>query len=376
MKGILPESVQVDILSSSQYLDALHEYIDDDQIPKEYGGSSPYQLGEHPFEKSLHDLVNEAADSAESSTALDTPKKRQSQDQASIGEGLEVGGIANEEEASWIPGKNNLNARRRRGDQLGESSLYPLTEKGRLGEEEDDIDDQKKPGYGTKTSSDEYDMLIMACTTHALWSCIQGMIETAIPFWILIPPELGGLGYAPSRSGVSMFSSVLVLLWIMQTKVSKVMSKIPSNTPLRSFRIGVGAQSVLLLLLGTVPRTVHPDKRSNAVLVMTMTIIFMSCIVLSSILGRTSSTILHRLAAASWAQHRKDANGRTHWFVRQYGETAFARNCESGRFTNQVKFVAEIVGVLMIAPWVGGPCIPINEWRPLMELCVCFCRHW
>ena len=88
------------------------------------------------------------------------------------------------------------------------------------------------------------------------WSAIQGVIETAIPFWILTPTLLGGLGYAPSRSGVAMFCSAMVLLWVMRTKVSRVISEIPSKEPMRSFRIGAGAQSALLILLATVPKSV------------------------------------------------------------------------------------------------------------------------
>ena len=59
LKSILPDTVQVDILSESKYLKALREFIDDDQIPPEYGGSSPYRLGEHPYELSLRQLVEE-----------------------------------------------------------------------------------------------------------------------------------------------------------------------------------------------------------------------------------------------------------------------------------------------------------------------------
>jgi len=59
LKGILPDTVQVDLLSESKYLNALREFIDDDQIPPEYGGTSPYRLGQHPYEISLRQLVEE-----------------------------------------------------------------------------------------------------------------------------------------------------------------------------------------------------------------------------------------------------------------------------------------------------------------------------
>jgi hypothetical protein len=69
LKTLLPESVQVDILSESKYANALREFIDDDQIPREYGGSSPYRLGEHPYELSLKALVEERLTAASEVTS-------------------------------------------------------------------------------------------------------------------------------------------------------------------------------------------------------------------------------------------------------------------------------------------------------------------
>eukprot|EP00934_Nitzschia_sp_Nitz4_P004940 Nitzschia sp. Nitz4//scaffold2_size372955//258624//261620//NITZ4_000451-RA/size372955-processed-gene-0.50-mRNA-1//1//CDS//3329546862//4930//frame0 len=331
VKGILPESVQVDILSPHQYLDALHEYIDDDQIPKEYGGSSPYPLGEHPFEVALRDLVKE---SDEGEDIDHTPGGWN----AGTEEEVEESGAALLESKSWNSTKNS-NTRRRRTDTHGDGTMQHIP----LG----DVHEDKKASYEPKKLASENDVWLVASSTHALWSCIQGMIETAIPFWILTPPELGGLGYEPSRSGVAMFSSALVLLWVMQTNVSKVISMMPGKTPIRSFRIGVGSQSVLLFLLCTVPRTVQPEGRSNAVLVMAVTIVFMSCIVLASLLGRASSTILHRLAATRMAEKEMVPH---YWWVKYYGKNNFLQNCESGRMTSHIKFGSEIVGVLLTAP--------------------------
>ena len=59
LKGILPDTVQVDLLSESKYPNALKEYIDEDQIPPEYGGTSPYKLGEHPYEMALQELAQD-----------------------------------------------------------------------------------------------------------------------------------------------------------------------------------------------------------------------------------------------------------------------------------------------------------------------------
>ena len=38
----------------------LQNYIDIDQIPCKYGGSSPFELGEHPYMKEFYALVNKA----------------------------------------------------------------------------------------------------------------------------------------------------------------------------------------------------------------------------------------------------------------------------------------------------------------------------
>jgi hypothetical protein len=61
-KGILPDSVQVDIRSEKNYFDSLSQYIDEDQIPTEYGGKSPFCLGQHPYELGITDFANEAND--------------------------------------------------------------------------------------------------------------------------------------------------------------------------------------------------------------------------------------------------------------------------------------------------------------------------
>lgn len=90
-----------------------------------------------------------------------------------------------------------------------------------------------------------------------------------------------------------------------------------------------------------------PDKRTNSVLIMALTIIFISCIVLSSMLGRASSMILHRIASVSLVQSHYKPNN---WFTARYGVEKLVSDCESGKFTNQIKFVSEVFGVFLVAP--------------------------
>ena len=248
VKGILPDSVQVDILSSSKMGAALREYIDDDQIPAEYGGGSQYSLGEHPFEVELKNLVKEAEKAAdesfayESTTLYPTASSGYSTNNCPV----DVDAVPIRA-SSW--NEQPVQPLRRRGASVDQDrSILPFA----LSEDDYDADDQKKAGR----SGGETEIFIVLSVMYFCWSAIQGVIETAIPFWILTPTLLGGLGYAPSRSGVAMFCSTMVLLWVMRTKVSRVISEIPSKAPMRAFRIGAGAQSVLLLLLATVPKSV------------------------------------------------------------------------------------------------------------------------
>lgn len=57
IRNILPESVHVELLGGSSQIQHLTEFIELDQIPKEYGGSSQYALGQHPFEIGMAELV-------------------------------------------------------------------------------------------------------------------------------------------------------------------------------------------------------------------------------------------------------------------------------------------------------------------------------
>ena len=102
--------------------------------------------------------------------------------------------------------------------------------------------------HGNVTSS-EMDAHIFVSVIYLLFAAVQGMLEVAIPVWILTPSPLGGLGLTPSRSGIEMFSASLVLLWTTRFKPSRLVSQLPNKAPMRAFRIGVGAESVLLAAL-------------------------------------------------------------------------------------------------------------------------------
>lgn len=253
LKGILPDSVQVDILSEGNYPAALREFIDEDQIPPEYGGTSPYALGEHPFEEDLIKLVESIEDAdddieqADSTPPLviSTPTSShatENDDHATENDDFVAPEFSSPVRPSTPPGSQPLRRRVSSIDQVRRPNAnYPVS-----------ANKLHKVGpFGG-----ELDVFTIVSVMHVLWSGVQGAIETALPLWMLSPTELGGLGYSPSRSGVSMFSACLVLLWTMRTKSSKLVSQIPSLAPMRAFRIGAGSESALLLLLAFVSMSV------------------------------------------------------------------------------------------------------------------------
>lgn len=68
IRPLLPDTLDVEIVSEANTHAALRVYLDDSQIPIEYGGTSAYPLHKHPLELRLYDAIDEAA--AHSNTNL------------------------------------------------------------------------------------------------------------------------------------------------------------------------------------------------------------------------------------------------------------------------------------------------------------------
>ncbi len=249
IKVILPESVQVDILSENNYPAALREFIDEDQIPPEYGGKSPYHLGYHPFEVQLRELVELAAQEENVSVVDITPPPQSIEnthlDCSVAYQPLRV------EAPPLLP--------RKRGMKTFSIDGHPIRRRTVSADRvrwQEPLTHGRGESYGgyKRANVPEFEILVVASLVHVIWSALQGTLELVVPLWILSPPILGGLGYMPSRSGVALFCSAVVLLWVMRTMtLPRLMSQIPVKSPLRAFRIGVGTETVLLLLLALVP---------------------------------------------------------------------------------------------------------------------------
>ena len=183
VKGILPDSVHVDILSSHQYPTALKEFIDEDQIPSEYGGTSRLPLGQHPYEKMLYELIEEAAkeealyELIEEAAKEDCPAK------------LNIASSCSESPWRYETPINTWPHTRRRRLKQTLSSPNGMKD----GCEPDDDDRKKKRGHGT-VAPIASDILTIVSALFALWTALQGLIEISIPLWLMTPPELGGLG--------------------------------------------------------------------------------------------------------------------------------------------------------------------------------------
>lgn len=244
IKGILPESVQVDILSESKYLAALREFVDEDQIPPEYGGLSPYKLGEHPYEVELRRLVKSGrSDDIEVSLSTEFSSEAPSRGVESLLMEPSCSDVAEDEkpesQRSLLSPPRNRQVRRR----------GPSADHGHLGFGLAPSTDRKGKRGAIETDKD---IFFFVSAIHVIWHAIQGAIELILPIWMLASAKYGGVGCSPSRSGVAMFCACLVLLSIMRTKLfNGLVSQMPGATPIRAFRIGAGSEATLFILLPT-----------------------------------------------------------------------------------------------------------------------------
>jgi hypothetical protein len=110
--------------------------------------------------------------------------------------------------------------------------------------------------------------------------------------------------------------------------------------------------TILFLFSRTIPRT-------ESVLVMTSTIIFLSCMALATMLGRSGVAILHGISSESFA---RSTNGQPNWFSRVYGKDRLLTDCESGRFRLLLRLSGEILGIVAVAPLY---CWSISQERPV-----------
>ncbi|CAB9505395.1 SEC14 [Seminavis robusta] len=330
IKKVLPDSVTLDLLSGN-CIDGLREHMDDDQIPPEYGGSSPYKLGTHPYEKQLEALVAKAAlggaeeNNDDSAIVSSTPADMDGPHAETTADGDAVPSNATENESDL----------RRRGAGVSFESAEPEMPKTRSVAE-----------GGVAVNA-----LAFVSFYCAIWSCAQGAIEIAIPLWLSSPVRFGGLGYTPSMSGATMFVAALVVLSILRTKASQAISSIPRKDPLRALRIGLGIESAVLFVMTMMPIYLNADHNTTIITPLTITLFTIGAI--ACLLGRSAEAILRAKVSAGFPP-QSGSNGNS-------GLEALLADFTSGRSVDLLCVVGEIVGVLIVSQvWA----LAINRDRP------------
>ena len=357
IKSILPENTQADILSSSTQLEGMRQYIDDDQIPKEFGGSSPYKLGEHPFEKELQNMVevgmnNDVAESDEV-------------DLIRHDEALLASGNGQQHASFDIPEHMHLHTTVEFKDEqiyqdveLGQSHSFVRDPVPSLRESQGDSFDSMQFGsphsislrHGHRWRSaryyaEEY-IFMMISVIHFVWCAAQGSLETILPVWLLSPQILGGLGYEPRRSAFALFTASVVVMWLLRSKVARCIAYIPSNAPLRGYRIGVGAEAILLLLLPFIPYISNFDS----MLVLTTNALICASMFIASIVGRMSSVKLHSIASSAYI-NKLSLRCDTRTLIGQ-SLNMIADFVEKGGLSYYLGVIGEMTGALIVTPIV------------------------
>jgi hypothetical protein len=230
IKGILPASVTADLLSGTQTMNGgLKQYIAEDQIPIEYGGKSPFKLGEHPFEVGLRKLVEFQADEVAASDraqmmsySKSTPKespprfssrpKRQQHDN-NVDVPREVKSTATSSARNTLP---------QGWDRLGASYI-----------------------------------LVVASLLQLCSYAVIGSIELATPLWTISPD---GMGYEPRRTGMACFGTCFIILQALKRMKPYLSSRSIEKNPSRSVRLGVLISCLSLACINLIPLTANPDK--------------------------------------------------------------------------------------------------------------------
>ena len=399
VKVVLPESVQEStVILSSKYISSLREFIDDDQIPKEIGGSSMYDIDKHPFETKLcdcaqsHDDVHPDIDKETGKFPDKEPPMLPILTQSSLGEMDDRKYSFDHVSQKWVlddvfspttdieddkrsirsavsmtlnSGKwsteittkksSNRNVRTKNLDSTLEiddvNDTFDYSETDPLHIDTSNLETNFTEFSTTPVTSnlsrslfteDKVSMNILTIVSimYGLFCAVQGSLEVALPLWMIVPPILGGLGYNTRKSGVSIFCASLVLTFFLRSKVARGLSQLPTKAPLRAFRVGVGTQVALLIILAVVPPIVTTVTKNESMLVLTSTVIVMAGMALAIPLGRAGAAVLHRISSTSYAKASIE-------------RSVFVKCCGDGSFTSMLGFVGEITGALLTAPLFG-----------------------
>mmetsp|Transcript_1658 Transcript_1658/g.4185 ORF Transcript_1658/g.4185 Transcript_1658/m.4185 type:complete len:1052 (-) Transcript_1658:1353-4508(-) len=256
IKGLLPANVTVDLFSGAQTMGGgLKKYIDEDQIPVEYGGTSKFPLGEHPFEIGLKKLVERQGDADLGESNLEFPSCE------------EVSPLYDSPPIYFSPGPSlDMDGKMREG-----SPTSPV-EQSTATREWDGIE------HGN--------ILTVVAILYFFVHVMIGSLEIALPFWMISPASCGGMGCEPHRIGMAMLASCVLISWTnKRSRFSRLIQFTIQKSPLRGFRIGIGTTCFILTCVSLIPITSDQNKSTLRLLCFSA---YLSLIFFGTVLGITS----------------------------------------------------------------------------------------
>jgi hypothetical protein len=292
IKPLLPKSAKADLIGASSVTEGLRKYIDDDQIPKEFGGSSQYALDDHPYERELHALVGKSLEYNENED-IDQESDNDDEDE------------------------DDANVNDKDEDQFDLEACHHIQQSEMTNSLSHNIEPPMSPQQQpTVTFSDEYSPTSpispkaagavryseVECTffnisiIYWLLCAIQSSIEVAFPLWFLSPRNVGGLFYQPFRSGLCFFSCSIIIYLLLRSYQLKNVSLVLMKAPLKGFRIGMGSSAILLILMPMVQRSMNNEDMAT----FSIHTIICSSVFISIMIGRSSAARIHYIASCSY----------------------------------------------------------------------------
>jgi len=234
IKGILPASVTADLLSGTQTMNGgLKQYIAEDQIPVEYGGTSPFKLGEHPFEVGLKKLAESHADEVD---AFD-----------------EAPAMSYSESSPLTPPQEDSPPRlsNRPRKQHHDNIVVSRQAQSNTASSKRNTLPQGWDGLGASY------ILVVASLLQLCSYAVIGSIELSMPLWVI---SSDGMGYESRRTGMACFGTCFIILQALKRMKPHLSSRSIQKNPSRSVQMGILTSCISLACINLIPLTSKHDK--------------------------------------------------------------------------------------------------------------------
>ena len=331
IKPLVPTSANADLVSAANVTTGLRKYIDDDQIPNEFGGSSPYALSEHPYELELNNLVKQSLERDEEED-IDFYPVDEADKSNEMGVNEEP--LYNNEEKMVDLEANTIDSNSR-SYFIPETPSYNTVAF---------VDDEFSTPASTQSRSaqdaDAESEFLSISIIYWFLCSIHGALEVILPQWLLIPRALGGLNYSVEKCGISFFVSTITLSLLLPSNRLKRISTLPNQLPLTGVRVGEIVMALLLIILPLIPWFLGDDH----VIVVSFNIFAVIFLIVSIMVGRMSSARIHSIAALTYLDKLSlSCDDRT---ILGRSINIFANHTRNGGLTWMLGVSGEIIGAL------------------------------